>query len=447
VASIPNDNYARLYRDGDTAVLYGTTTAYAQDLVALSRLTMTGGVRWERQDDRALPTSVPANPIEPVLLPAATFAGAAPPARFRDLAPRASASLDLFGHGRTIVSGSAGVYFEQGINLARALSLTGTVTAFANWNDLNRDQVVQPNELSAVEVVSDYDVTTGLQYGPNNTIDPALEAPRVREGVVSLDQAVGHETTISVGYVARAYDRFLWSYVPGAPATFTANRAVGYGGVTAIYYTPLLAGDATETTNEPGRHLDYGGVDIGATTRWNGRWMVSGAVTFQRSVDHFPPGSYQNPTNIADLDGHAGDVSLPRYVAKIAGRVRLPWQIGASVSANLQDGLIRDLVINNQPGLTFGQSSGAATVGSTSTLLIAPQGSTRYPKVAVVDLQVDKSLALGSRVRVVFSAVVFNLFNAGTVLSEVSNLSLTTDGSVLNLLGPRVARLGARVEF
>jgi len=217
--------------------------------------------------------------------------------------------------------------------------------------------------------------------------------------------------------------------------------------VNAQYYGPSLAGYTTETTNEPGRHLDYQGLEVGAEKRWARRWSASGSLTLQSSTDHYPPGSYQNPTNIAAFDGHAGDVSLPRYVSTITGRVALPWDIGAAVSAHVRDGFIRDIVLTGPSNLTFALASGGAIPGNTTTLLIAPQGTTRYPKVATVDLQCDRTIVVGARARLVLTAVVFNALNAGTVLTRVSNLSLTTYDQITDMLGPRVLRVGVRIDF
>jgi hypothetical protein len=342
------------------------------------------------------------------------------------------------------VSGSYGFFYGQGIRLANALSLTGQVTEVVPWSDPNHDHIVEANEIPNGGVVSaDFDAATGLTYPSGNTIDPNLKNSRTREATVSLDHEITRNLSVSASYVHRTYDRFIWT--PGIDDTSANYIAKTWtdpvSGLTSTYYE-LKPGAGlsgfTETTNQPGRYLTYQGLDLMVRKRFGDRWMMNAALTLQSSIDHWPAGSYTDPTGIDKLNGQPGDPYLPRYLAKLNGRVLLPWGLGASATANIQDGFIRDIVFNGPPtrnGLPF------------TTLMAAPQGATRYPALTMVDVQVDKTVKLSARMRLTLNAVVFNAFNAGTVLSAVNNLSLTTYGNVLSLVGPRVARFGATITF
>jgi hypothetical protein len=437
---------AVLYRDGIIAVRYNMLSAYLQDSWTLGRLVLSAGARWDLQSDYAMPESVPANPLAPGLLPAATFPGAKPPVDYSDLAPRLSASYDITGKGTTVVSGSYGVYFGQGINLARAMSLTGPVTAVAPWVDSNHDRIVQANEIALgyATTASNYNVITGLTYPASGPVDPTLQNSRTREAVVSINRQLAPDLSISASYMNRVYDRYIWTPRIGdsssnyVASTFTDSTS----GLTETYYAlnPSAYFDftsSTTVTNQSGRRTNYHGLDLALRKQFGDRWMLNAALTLQSSIDHYPSGSYTDPTNIAMLDGRPSDVNMPRYLAKINGRVALPWGFGLAANVNVQDGPILDLVVNS-PSRPF--------LGVT-TVLVAPQGTTRYPSMTLVDAQIDRSVRLTRRSRLTLSVVAFNLLNVGTIYSQVNNQSLSTFGSVLAIVGPRVLRFGGTISF
>ncbi|MDO8835487.1 MAG: TonB-dependent receptor, partial [Vicinamibacterales bacterium] len=67
---------ADLFRDSITDYELKTAAAYLQDTFTRDRLTVKLGLRWDRQWNQALESSVPAHPFAPQWLPAVTFAGA-----------------------------------------------------------------------------------------------------------------------------------------------------------------------------------------------------------------------------------------------------------------------------------------------------------------------------------------------------------------------------------
>jgi hypothetical protein len=70
----------------------------------------------------------------------------------------------------------------------------------------------------------------------------------------------------------------------------------------------------------------------------------------------------------------------------------------------------------------------------------------RYPALFQTDIHVDKTLAFGSR-RVSLNVDWFNLMNNNVVLTQVERLNQSTAGNITNLLAPRVARFGVKVNF
>ena len=64
-----------------------------------------------------------------------------------------------------------------------------------------------------------------------------------------------------------------------------------------------------------------------------------------------------------------------------------------------------------------------------------------------LDLNVDKTIPLGAGRRLVLQMAVFNLTNAATVFSRVTRQDVSNANNVTNVLAPRVARFGIRVNF
>jgi hypothetical protein len=79
-------------------------------------------------------------------------------------------------------------------------------------------------------------------------------------------------------------------------------------------------------------------------------------------------------------------------------------------------------------------------------VLLVESGSERLPSVTSLDLRVGKEFAW-NRARLNLDLDVFNALNSSTVLGRQYNLRLTTADNVLEIMNPRVLRLGARFSF
>ena len=70
----------------------------------------------------------------------------------------------------------------------------------------------------------------------------------------------------------------------------------------------------------------------------------------------------------------------------------------------------------------------------------------RFPDIHVVDLRVEKEFRL-SDVGLTLGVDVFNAFNESYVLQRQSILATNTSDHVVEILSPRVLRVGARLSF
>ena len=78
---------------------------YFSDSYKANKLTLTWGLRFDHQDDRAIAANIAANPILPDLLPAVNFTGADGGATYDNLAPRVGVAYDVKGTGRAVECG------------------------------------------------------------------------------------------------------------------------------------------------------------------------------------------------------------------------------------------------------------------------------------------------------------------------------------------------------
>jgi hypothetical protein len=78
-------------------------------------------------------------------------------------------------------------------------------------------------------------------------------------------------------------------------------------------------------------------------------------------------------------------------------------------------------------------------------VLADPQGFSRHPRVLMIDLRVERELALGKFGRVGIVGDLFNLLNANTVTDIGQRGRLF--GVINNILPPRVLRIGIRYRF
>src|SRR5262245_51534620 len=175
---------ADLYRDSNTERTITQLYGYLQDSYTRGKLTVNGGVRVDYQDDEALASSVPANPIVPDLLPAVDFRGADSGVSFLDVSPRLGVTYNLDGNGKTIVKGNFAQYWGTGITTAQYVTPVGEVSLRFPWTDLNNDRFVQRNELDLtrrLNLTGNYDPANPASPVSPTTVDPNLKNDRTDE--------------------------------------------------------------------------------------------------------------------------------------------------------------------------------------------------------------------------------------------------------------------------
>ena len=448
-------NEVDITRDGDTNREMWQYSLYFSDSYKAKRTTLTWGLRFDHQDDRAISANIAANPILPDLLPAVNFTGADGEAVYNNLAPRVGFAYDLMGTGRTVLKASVARYYGLGIYTAGTISPTGQTTLSYFWNDLNNDLFVTRNE---IDFARGFRATPSANYDPANPasvttpnrVDPALENDITDEFVGGVDHELMPDLAVGVSYIWRRYHNFQDAYrnaTPDSysPVTFTAacgNALCDQSSYTATYFqrpTALPTGTVLRN-NQFSR--DYNGIEVTARKRFSRNWLMNSSFTLNNTVLSYQTASdfstLSDPTNFDFIDGaDSGGLNGPRWTAKLSGMYALPWNMSVAAFYNLRDGLQFNPII---------QSPNRTGSLGTVNVLVERQGTRHYPTFSQLDLHWDKSVLFGQR-RIQFNVDAFNLTNAATVLARQTRQNFAQANYVTSILAPRVIRFGLKLNF
>ena len=485
-----------LFRDGYTNYALNTHALYLQDTVTVNRLTLNLGVRWDRQRDEALPTTVPANPLFPSLMPAIEFPGADSGVIWNDVSPRLGFTYDLSGVGKSLFRGSYSMYFGQMApgQLAGELVAISQVSIRYPWVDANGDRFVQAGEVNTsvpfLTKSAAFDPANPAAYSSPGRVDPNIKNDRTREFILGFQQELARNLGIEANYIWRKYDQFTWSdrdnwdassfqAVTVTPAC--TGKAICVGPVT--YYRPSTVALPSPflRTNQPDRYRNYNGFELALVKRYSDRWMANLSFAFNDAKDYWdseraygaaPLGAGTvtvegDPTNIAFFHGQefapesSGSgidnvFNSAKWLTKASGSYVLPW-FDVSLAGNVQ--------YRQGNPFPIGVNVTNRTVAATNTgggladivVLQEPFGDRRLDNTFVADFKVERAFNFGG-MRLIPSMDVFNLTNANTVLAYRRVMYTVNAGTgavsqptnandISGIIAPRVIRFGVRVNW
>ena len=220
----------------------------------------------------------------------------------------------------------------------------------------------------------------------------------------------------------------------------------------------LAGGD--EYTSREGYHQRYWGIEVMATKRLSNRWMARLGFSTNDHREYFdnPDTAIQDPTPgtstplvdgglVVRASGGSGKSGiyqlLPKYQFIANGLYQAPYGIDLAFNMVMRQGF-------GQPWYQDRVSTPGDYFSSRKTvLLITDIGENRLPAVTSLDFRVGKVFTI-DRANINIDLDFFNLFNAGTVLGRQYNKRLTGAtgfDQVLEIMNPRILRLGLRVNF
>jgi hypothetical protein len=448
---------------------------YVGDTITWDRLTLNVGLRWDRQSSSVNALSQRGNPILPNLLPDLTGDAREDVLVWDSLTPRIGLTYALDESRKTLARVSYGSFASQ-LN-ATAGSFLSTVqyrgVYFYDVVDSNGNRVVDPSEIAGRSCSNASPASECSWYGfnidnPANVATPIhtvgdYDTPMTHEFQFGLDRELIPNFGVSGTVTYRTFSNFNWrnnglvgtDYVESTPLT-GSHPAIGNYNVPIFVATRIPANRAaTEYRDRPDYSQRYLGFELAATKRLSNRWMARFGFSSNDHREYFdsragmtdPTPTATSPNDDGGLvvrqstgSGKSGIFQvLPKYQFIATGMYQAPWGINLAANMVARQGFAmqytRSLVGTADP-----------VTANKTVFLLEEAGDERLPGMTSLDLRVGKEFAF-DRVRFNLDVDVFNALNSATILGRVYDLRLSTANNVLEIMNPRVLRLGLRFGF
>jgi hypothetical protein len=446
---------ARIVRDGQVDLGARTVSAFVQDTYARGRVTIDAGLRFDRQDDEARATTIPASPILPDLLPAVRFAGADSGVVFGDASPRLGIMWDVAGNGRTLLGAAAVRSVGAGNTSSAPLQPTGQTRLVYWWTDADGDRLVDRNELDfsggfAATPSANYDASNPASVRSPATVDPGLKNSVTDELSLRVEHEFTRQLTLRVRYAGQKRHRVRQTFPVEADGSLVAsetfapvtwrptNCPVGAECPTVTYYERAEALPSGTVLRNDGEYGWRHGLVAVLHKRMANGWMLNVSARWETAAWYFPRPTfdYTDPTNIAFSNGAEDEALGSHWSVEVTGTARLPWGLTISGLVTARQGYpyVRGVTTPNRGAL-----------GSTFVDL-KPYGSERYPAVRRVDWRCERPFNAG-RLEIVPAVNVFNLLNSNVVLARNRIQNTPTANAVTKILAPRSVRLDLGIAW
>jgi hypothetical protein len=466
-----DDNYAQAYRARVVSYIGENWDAFVGDTITFDRVTINGGVRWDRQTAQNEGSTAPANTMFPDLLPTLTFDGNSPKMKWNNVSPRVGVTYAIGAEKKTVARASYSLYAGQmnpfEVTSASPVGAYYTYIAY-KWNDLNHDGFAQKDEILTnlgPQYWNAIDPKNPTSLTSVNTIDPNYKANRDHEVIAGVDHEVMPNLSVGAAYTFRRTNDWPgWNPRIGLTAAdYSLVDSRTSGAYTATFFGPdpdkvEASGGGRMLTNRPDYYSQYNGIELNMIKRLSNKWMARVAFSINSWTEHFDgPGAVQNPTRTdstnsgtwsgAQLDGGQiaprsggsgkGDIFYnARWQLNANGFYQLPagFEVGANIFA--RQGYVEPIIFQARAG-----GDGQLRALGTSAL-----DDNRYPNLWDVDARLSKRIQI-QRASILLSADVFNLFNSNTVLAETRNLLSDAFGATNEIISPRIVRVGVKLQF
>jgi hypothetical protein len=474
-----------LTRDGYSVYDLLNYAAYVQDTITKGRTTLQLGLRYDYNRDKAMASSIVANPLGGPWLPGINFPGADPGVAFNDFSPRLGLTYNLTGDGRTLARANYARYYGQVGNggVASTINPVGSTTLRYGWNDANRNQVAEDGEIrlnaTPLSASTNWSAANPANTVSANSVDPNLKNDTTDEFIVGLDREIGRGFAVGANYIYRKYGNFQWNdrvnftSADWVTTSFTPTTGCqGSDGLrteasrcpTVTYYEPTIQQPTIITlSNVPGYERIFNGIELTGRKRMSNRWMMNTSFTYNTTDVHhndFAGAGNQSsgtagtipisedPTNRTVREGGQYDYLTSgsgignvyvntKWLFKLSGLYELPYRINVSGFYNARQGYPFEQGI-----LSPSRLRGAGTV----FVVLDQVGALRLPNYHNVDFHVERPISLAT-VKFVPSLDVFNLTNGNTVQAIRGTQNAANANQIQAIVAPRVLRFGVRMTW
>jgi hypothetical protein len=469
---------AQIARDGLSIYDLKNISLYAQDSFTRGRLNTNLGIRYDFNHDQALAANVGANPLAPAILPAINFPGVDPGVKFNNISPRVGLTYDVKGDGKTIVKANYAMYWGQ----VGTGGISGIVNPVSRtslrypWTDANGDKFIQANEIDIRNGGRNFLAVAAGNWDPNNpantqstnSVDPNMKNDRTDEFIVGFDREIGLGFAAGANYIWRRYANLTFDDTLGlqpadyaavqfTPVASTCPAAKNARCPTVTYYQPLFQLPTIQQRTSFGADLynrTFNGFELTARKRMSHHWLMNTSFSYNSTVvNNGFAGAYQNtigedPTNLSTRNGFQYDYASAgsglgniyvnsKYLFKISGLYQLPLAVNVSAFYNARQGYPFEASVNSPSRLN---GAGIATI------LLDGVGDNRLPTYQNIDFHVERPIKIGT-VRFIPSLDLFNVGNANTILALQRQQNSGIANDISQILAPRVARVGVRVNW
>jgi Carboxypeptidase regulatory-like domain len=451
-------------------------SAYVADTWTRDRLTISAGLRWDRQTSSLGATSVGAAKTFPNLLPAVTAAPVNDAIVWNSATPRVGVTWALGEQRRTIVRAAYSMFAQQlGATAASFISPIQAASITFQAVDRNGNKIADPDELdlSTIAGFSGFDpfnptrLTTVNQIGRYTT-------PVTHEVIAGGDHELWPHFGVGAAVTYRRMTHFDWAPLIGVTSadylrygTLTGSRdPIGSFSVPvfALEQSSLPAGNGRSYEERKGYHQRYIGLELNAVKRLSDRWMARFAFSTNDHREYFDGASaLQDPTPSPLAPSRNGGVVitetagsgksnvfivLPSYQFIFTGMYQWKWGINVAANAMFRQGYAEPFFAS---AVRTGDPSTAppTIVEFKDVLVVGEVSHYRLPAVKSVDGRLEKTFTVG-RTSVAADLDVFNVANAATPLGKTYDIRLTGPtgfNQILEIMNPLIVRLGARVTF
>jgi hypothetical protein len=387
--------------------------------------------------------------------------------------PRLGVTYALTADRKTIARASYAMFSSQlGATAAGTISAIQYSAIYYYATDLNGNKIADPNEIQfGLGNIGYYgfDPLNPTRLSSINQIGK-YKTPMTQEAMFGMDHELMPNFGISGTVTYRYFNKFNWN--PRIGVTSADYRQTGtltgtvdpVGSFSVPFYainaSAIPPGGGTSYEEHRGYHQRFLGFEASATKRMSNRWMARfGFSTNDHREYYSGPESKTDPTPAANNPQIDGGVVvtqtggsgksniymvLPKYQFIANGMYQAPWGINFGGNLTLRQGYAIPYFRSNVP-------TGDPLSNLKSVLVVDDVTKFRLPKVSSLDVRLEKAFRIRT-LHIMGDLDVFNVTNSATVLGKQYDVrrdpNLPTGfNKILEVMNPRILRVGARINF
>lgn len=451
--------FAQVSREQDRDSKGDRYSFYINDSYSRGRLTLNLGFRFDREKSVVNEATVEASHLAPELLPQLTFPGIDPGVSFKTLSPRIGFTFALTKDRKTILRGNLARYSQpMAATLANTVNPAAMGYAVYSWVDTNGDDRVSTDELIGYPLdgilwYGGFDPWNPTSLDDPDIIDKDYKCTLTDELLIGMEREIFPDFSLSATLTLRRTHRTGWNILHEKETGWTVSRqnyigpiqgSLTYDDKTYQYeywtldrYRPA----GRLSTNRPGYHTNYTGIEISAAKRLSHKWMMNASFSLQRNILHYGEKGFNDPTNKDKWEGRPafGDA---QWMAKLSFLYQLPWGFNVSLFAHAKQGYAQ-----SQQIIVRTPERAAVGLGAVKYIDIEKYGETRLPTFYNMDVGLVKDIRIGKYGTLSLHVDAFNVFNFDHALYRYGVVNSPSYNEIWEILNPRVIRLGIRYRF